>query len=329
MYDVVALIIPFFGLILLGVIARLCLHRPIEELGWLNIFIVYVALPALFVKLLSRTPLEELASWSFIGTAIGVTFAIVATTFLIALAATRGNVAEATVQALAGGYGNIGYMGPGLAILAFGEKAAVPIALIFCFENIMHFTLAPAMMAVAGTRRAGLGALVLDVVRKVALHPFILATAVGVGLVVTGLSLPAPVSALVDYLAQAAAPCALFAMGVTLASRPLTGVPPALYYIVPIKLLAHPAAMLAALVAMGPFDPVWTLTAVLLAALPTATNVFVIGQQYGVWAERASAAVLVTTVASVLTVSGLLYAIKTDRLPVVAPAVETAEQGGD
>jgi malonate transporter and related proteins len=56
-------------------------------------------------------------------------------------------------------------------------------------------------------------------------------------------------------------------------------------------------------------------TAVLLAALPTATNVFVIGQQYGVWQERASATVLITTVISVLTVSGLLYLIKSGALP--------------
>ena len=53
----------------------------------------------------------------------------------------------------------------------------------------------------------------------------------------------------------------------------------------------------------------------LLAALPTATNVFVIAQQYGVWIERASASILVTTVVSVLTVTGLLYLIKGGMLP--------------
>jgi malonate transporter len=54
---------------------------------------------------------------------------------------------------------------------------------------------------------------------------------------------------------------------------------------------------------------------VLLAALPTATNVFVIAQQYGVWVERASASVLITTVLSVFTVTGLLYLIKSGLLP--------------
>jgi len=49
--------------------------------------------------------------------------------------------------------------------------------------------------------------------------------------------------------------------------------------------------------------------------LPTATNVFVIAQQYGVWVERASASVLVTTCLSVLTVTGLLYLIQHGILP--------------
>jgi len=66
---------------------------------------------------------------------------------------------------------------------------------------------------------------------------------------------------------------------------------------------------------VGDFEPVWVFAAVLLASLPTATNVFVIAQQYGVWVERATACVLVTTVVSVLTVSALLYGVTTGLLP--------------
>ncbi|GMG82922.1 AEC family transporter [Paralimibaculum aggregatum] len=314
MLEIVSLIIPFFGLIAIGFATARIKPQPIEALAWLNIFIVYIALPALFIKLLATTPVEDLTNWSFVLTTVGVTFGILAFTFAIALVATGGNIAEATVQGLAGGYGNIGYMGPGLAILAFGEQAAVPVALIFCFENMMHFALAPAMMAMSGARRGGIGQLVLDVIAKIALHPFILATAVGVGLAFADAALPDPVQRLIDYLAQAAAPCALFAMGVTLALRPVKRVPLGLVYIVPIKLVLHPAAMFVALSMVGGVDPAWMLTAVLLASLPTATNVFVIAQQYGVWIERASATVLATTVLSVATVSVLLYALKAGYL---------------
>ena len=150
---------------------------------------------------------------------------------------------------------------------------------------------------------------------SIALHPFIIATVIGVAAAFMNFTPPAPVESLIAYLAQAAAPCALFAMGVTLALRPLNRVPLELGYIVPMKLIVHPVLMYLALSYAGSFDPVWVFTAILMAALPTATNVFVIAQQYGVWVERVSAAVLVTTILSVFTVSALLYAIKSGALP--------------
>lgn len=315
MIEIVGLILPLFGLILLGFVAAHITGQPLSSAGWLNTFIIYLALPALFFSLLSKTPVEELASAAFIVTNIGITAAIFAVTFGLGYLTSRRNVAEATIQGLAGAYGNIGYMGPALAILAFGEAAAVPVAVIFCFENIVHFAVTPTMMALSGQRTGSLPKLALTVVRRIVLHPFILATAAGVAVAFLELSPPVPLARLIDYLAQAAAPCALFAMGLTLALRPLKRVPGALSYIVPIKLILHPVAMYLGLSFIGAFDPVWVYTAVLLAALPTATNVFVLAQQYSAWVERATACVLVTTVGSVLTVSVLLYAVTGGHLP--------------
>jgi malonate transporter len=81
------------------------------------------------------------------------------------------------------------------------------------------------------------------------------------------------------------------------------------------KLIAHPVMMYLGLSLIGDFEPVWVYTAVLLASLPTATNVFVIAQQYSTWVERASATVLVTTVCSVGSVSVLLWLITSGTLP--------------
>lgn len=315
MTGVSGLVLPFFGLILLGYVTARLAPQPEAALGWFNTFIIYLALPALFLKLLADTPVSELRRFDFIAVNIGVTFLIFALVFIIGVAARRGGIADATIQGFAGAYGNIGYMGPGLAILAFGERAAVPVALIFCFETILHFTLAPTLMAIAGGGGQRFGEVVSDIVRKVAFHPFIIATALGVLMALFQIAPPTPVARLIDYLAQAAAPCALFVMGVTLALRPLKRRPVELSYIVPIKLLLHPVLMYLALSLAGDFDPVWTFTAVLLAALPTATNVFVLAQQYQAWIERASASVLVTTVLSVVTVSLLLYGITSGALP--------------
>ena len=306
MADITGLVLPFFGLILIGYVVAKWKQMPADALGWLNIFIIYVSLPALFYKLIAKTPIEQLTRFDFIATDIAATYTVFVVIFVVGWLARRASVAEATVQGLAAAYGNIGYMGPGLALLAFGEAAAVPVALIFCFENMLHFMVAPALIALGGGDRRPIMSVVRDAVLRIVLHPFIIATAVGFAAAALHFQAPLPLQRLIDYLAQAAAPCALFAMGVTLALRPLKRIPAEIGYIVPAKLVLLPALMYLYLSAAGNFDHVWVETAVLLAALPTATNVFVIGQQYSVWQERASATVLITTLFSVLTRSGAL-----------------------
>lgn len=314
MAEIVGLVVPFFALIFSGFAMAKLRPLPLDALGWLNAFIVYWALPALFVTLLARTPFEELTRGSFILGSVGSTFAI----FVLMFVGSRlvgGDTPTATMRGLGSAYGNIGYMGPGLALLAFGPAAATPVALIFCFENVMHFTLAPLLMALAGREKASPLQLAGRVARSIALHPFVLATIVGVLIAYSQVELPRFVSVYLDYLARAAAPCALFAMGVTLALRPLRRAPVELVPLAALKLVLHPLLVYMVLSAAGDFPPGWIEVATLLAALPTATNVFVIATQYQVWTERASAAVLVTTCLSVATLTVLIYLFKSGILP--------------
>lgn len=310
MADIAGLLFPFFGLIFIGYLAGRITKQPAEALGWLNTFIIYAALPALFFKLVAKTPIDQLARMDFVGLSLLATYSVFALLFVIGYVIRRNSLSDATIQSFAGSYGNIGYMGPGLALLAFGDRAAVPVALIVCLENAMHFITAPALMAVAGGDKRSPLKLAADVAKKVLTHPFILSVIAGFMAAFIGWHPQQPVQQLVDYLAQSAAPCALFAMGVTLALRPLKRVPVEISYIVPAKLLLHPLLAYVILSSFGSFDPVWVSTAVLLAALPTATNVFVIGQQYQVWQERASATILISTVLSVFTVTLVLYFIR-------------------
>jgi malonate transporter len=314
MAEIVTLVLPFFGLILLGYIVARFTSQPDGAMGWLNVFIIYVSLPALFFKLLSTTPVEEFKRADFLVTTTYVAFIIFALIFAIGLLLRRDNIGNATIQGLAGAYGNIGYMGPGMALLAFGEAAAVPVALIFCVENIMHFTVAPLMMAFTGKDKTSIRALALKVIKNIAFHPFIIATFFGVMAAIYQVDLPDAADNTINILAQAAAPCALFAMGVTLALRPLKRIPIEVSYIVPIKLILFPLLTFVALSWIGNFDPIWVQVAVLMASLPTATNVFVIGQQYGYWVQRASACILITTIFSVVTTSTWLWLFKSGTL---------------
>lgn len=315
MSDVIGLVLPFFGLIFLGFFVARITRQPLEALGWMNTFIVYVALPAMFFQILAKTPFERLAEWTFILGSVVSTYLVFGLMFAGSRLIERSNIAESTIKGLAAAYGNIGYMGPGLALLVFGPEAAVPVALIFCFENIIHFAVAPMMMALSGGEKQPPAQLALSVLRKIVLHPFIIATAVGVTAAYFQARPPLPVERLLEYLSAAAAPCALFAMGVTLALRPLKRVPKELGPIAFLKLILHPLICYVVLSWIGNFSDVWLYSAVLLAALPTATNVFVMAQQYHVWVERASASILLTTCFSVATLTTLLYVIKAGMLP--------------
>ncbi|MBB4302282.1 hypothetical protein GGD81_001309 [Rhodobium orientis] len=317
MQDVISLALPFFGLIFLGYGSGKLMHLPDEGLAWLNFFVIYLALPALFFRLLSQTPIEELANFSYVATTTFATYCAFALAFCIGVVFTRGNIAEATIQGLAGSYSNIGYMGPGLTLAALGPAATVPTALIFCFDNTLLFVLAPMMMAIAGTEKHSLGATVTLVLKRIFTHPFIIATIVGVLAAAVEFRPPQAIDTLLTYLSNAAAPCALFALGVTVALRPLGRVPLELPFLLFTKLVIHPAIVFLLLNWVGGIDPVWVATAVLMACLPPAANVFVIARQYRVYMERASSAILVGTVVSVATVTLVIFLVRGDMLPVI------------
>jgi malonate transporter and related proteins len=140
MIDVLNLALPYFGLIFLGFACGRYKSIPDRGLAWMDFFIVYLSLPALFFRILAKTPFEQLNNARFILTTTLGTFLVLTLSFVLAFAARR-KLAEASIGALAGAYGNIGYMGPGLALATVGAQAAAPVALIFCFETLLFFSL--------------------------------------------------------------------------------------------------------------------------------------------------------------------------------------------
>jgi predicted permease len=315
MYDVLSLALPFFGLIFLGFVAGKIWKKDEEGLGWLNIFVIYFALPALFFQLISKTPIDQLANWRYVFTTSLATYTAFALAFSYAALRNRGNLPEATIQGMVGGYGNVGYMGPPLAILALGPQAAVPAALIFCFDVALCFTLTPLMMAITGTTGQSVGQTLVSIPAKVLLHPFIIATMVGVAGAAVQFEPPAVVEQLLTFLRSSAAPCALFALGVTVALRPLKKVPSELPVLIVIKLLIHPLIVYLLLSWIGGFDRLWVYTAVLMACLPPAATIYVLATQYDTYILRGSSAILIGTAVSVITVTLVLYLVTENLLP--------------
>ncbi|MCX2722714.1 AEC family transporter [Roseibium salinum] len=315
MQDVITLALPFFGLILLGFGAGKLRHLPESGLSWMNFFVIYLALPALFFRLLSETPFEQLANITFVGATTFTTYIVFAISFCIGVVATRGSIGESTILGIAGAYSNVGYMGPGLTLAVLGEQATVPTALILAFDNALMFILAPLLMALAGTENEPISSTLKQIVLRIFTHPFILATIAGVLAAALELRPPQAIDTLLRYLSNAAAPCALFAMGVSIALRPIGRIPLELPLVLAVKLLLHPILVFLLLTWIGGIEPNWIATAVLMACLPPATNVFVIAQQYGTYVQRASSFVLIGTTVSIVTVTGFIWAVTSGILP--------------
>lgn len=311
------LLVPFFGLIALGYVSGVRGRGKRGEAGlaWMQFFLIYVSLPALFFKLIADKPLEELANWTFIlGTTL-CTYLVFAVSFGAAVLQNREDMPQATMQGVAGAYSNVGYMGPPLVLAALGPTASAPVVLIFVFDSVLIFALVPFLMALAGVEKKSVLATAGDVAFKVLTHPFNLATMAGVAASYLRLQLPAWGDQMINWLSGAAAPCALFILGVTVALRPIPRIPAEVSWLVPIKLVLHPLLVWVFLSAIGNFDPIWIQTAVVMAALPPALNIFVIASQYNVGVERASACILVGTALSTVTLTAFLWLIKTGLMP--------------
>jgi malonate transporter and related proteins len=315
MADVLALALPFFGLIFLGFFCGKIRKLPEEGLAWMNFFVVYVSLPALFFKLIATTPFEQLSNWPFILSTTLCTYIAFSISFAVGIWLTSGDIRQAAIQGALGAYSNVGYMGPGITLAALGPAASVPTALIFVFDCILFFTIVPFMMGLGGTEKLKLWDTTKYVVIKVVTHPFNIATAVAVLAAYFKYQPPQPVDQLITFLSRAAAPCALFALGVTVALRPYEGVPKELPFHLFTKLLLHPVLVWVVLSLVGDFDRAWVFAAMLMASLPPAGNVFVMARQYDVYVQRASGGVLIGTVVSVLTVTMLLYLIAGNHIP--------------
>ncbi len=314
MADILNLALPYFGLIFIGFACGKTRGLPESGLAWMNFFLLYVSLPALLFRIMSDTPFSELNNPPFL---IATTLATVSA-FVLAMVLGRiiGDLSlrKATMAGLAGAYGNIGYMGPGLALAVLGAKAAAPTALIFCCDSIFLFTIVPLLMALTDREHKSFLHAIGLAARQIALNPLIMSAVLGALVAAFHIPLPTALDRTLLFLQNAAAPTALFVLGVTVALRPFDRVPWEVPGVIAIKLLIHPLIVFGLMLLFGPFAQPWAATAVLMAALPPALNVFVIARQNNTWIEPASVAVLIGTFASVVTLTSVMWFIQSGRL---------------
>jgi malonate transporter len=298
--------LPIFGVILAGLLAGRWRILGGEATAALNAFVSYFALPVLFFGTLARTPVRAVLDPDLM---LGFSLVVLAT-FALGMLSTRlavkGGLARMSLQGIAASWGNVGYMGVPLCLAAFGEPGLPPAMLAVIVTAIIAMVFG--VMLIELEVAAGHGPVItfLNAAWNVARNPLPLSIVAGIIWSGLALPLPTPVEKWLDLLGAAAAPCALFAIGLFLSDKSVRHGLAEAGLATLIKLLVQP--LLAAVVLPWFIDlkSVAGQAALVMASLPTAANAFVLAKQFNIQVEQNTASVLLSTAFSVLTVSALL-----------------------
>src|ERR687894_968048 len=278
----------------------------------LNTALPFFALPAFIVNLLGTSRLADIANGPFIAAYLGTGLVLFAVAAVLGGFLFKVRRSEAALQGSAAVLGNTGYMGLPLVVAAFGDRAAIPLVLGLTLEATVLIPLSIILVEAQKGLDAGLSQLLRSVAGAMVRNPIIVSIFAGVLLSALSLGLPNPIENFTGLLGGAAGPCALFALGATLTSFPISTGIAEVAYMTFFKLVVHPTAIWIATTRLFDVDPLWATVAILGAALPVAANVFIVAKQYDTYVDRTSSAILVSTAISVVTVSALLTVLPLD-----------------
>jgi predicted permease len=287
---------PFFALVALGYGAGRTGFLGAEANAALTRFVFYFALPALLFGFASSLSLSELWDPIFVAAYLSASLAVWALVLVVA-AVRRLPPAVAAMEAQCAVVGNVGFLGiPMLAVL-LGEGAVGPVLLVLATDLIVFGSL----IVIAVTARGGAAGLLPRVAGGLLSNPLIVSIGLGLAWAAAGPPVPGPVVDTLRILGGAATPGALFAIGASLAAlRAERFAAPA--WLSAAKLVLHPAAVAVAARQFG-VEPYAASVMIAAAALPVAGNVYILAAHYGVAPGRVSASILISTAASVATVT--------------------------
>jgi hypothetical protein len=310
MQAILAVTLPFFALVLCGYLAARSHVLPESAIPGLNAFVLYFALPCMLLRLGMNTPVIELLNPAVLGLWTGCALMIVFFTIAVTWSA-RVHLKDAAFGALVAAFPNTGFMGVPLLVSLLGDKAAGPAISTMLVDIFLTTSLCIAIAQAHDAAGHGMRDGALRVLRGTVSNPLPWSVALGALASAAGVELGGPPATIVGMLADAASPVALFTIGAVLwraGQHAHTQTPPALYVpVAAIKLLLHPLLVLCIAAAAGALGaPLTTLqitVLVLVAALPSASNVSLLAERYHADNGRVARIIMASTVAAFATFS--------------------------
>lgn len=295
--------LPFFAVIATGFLAGRFRFISAEATGQLTKFVFYFALSAMLFGFSANLSLGAVFSLPFVLAYLSASALI--WLLVLGVGLMRGQPAEvALFEAHTGVIGNVGFLGIPMLSLLLGPQAVGPVLLMLAVDLIVFSSILTLMLTLLRSGRVTPGTfrlLALGILQ----NPMIVSTVLGLMWGATGRSLWPPVQEFMTLLGAAATPCALFAIGASLAGRRPDRLAVA-GWLSFAKLALHPAAVALAALWLFDVEPYAAGVMVAAAALPVAGNVFILAQHYGVAPQRVSTAILISTALSILTVTTVI-----------------------
>ncbi|WP_390911491.1 AEC family transporter [Pseudosulfitobacter sp. SM2401] len=292
--------LPFFAIIGLGYIAGRTRFFSAEATAYLTKFVFFFALSAMIFRFAANLPLAEVWDGRLIAAYLwGTAFVYVIAT---AVAFVRKlDIATAAIEAQCAVIGNIGFLGIPMLTLLLGEAAIGPIMMMLAVDLIVFSSLI--VILITGSRDGKMSFSILKIVGLgLVKNPMIVAMSLGLFWSGFSIPIPTPMNDFLAILGGAATPGALFAIGASLASKSAERIEVA-GWLTFCKLALHPAFVAFAAIYLFSVDSYSAGVMISAAALPVAGNVYMLAQHYGVAPQRVSAAILVSTAISIVTVS--------------------------
>lgn len=304
MEPIFNVVLPVFAIILSGyACGRLGVLGPASSEA-LNKFVYFVALPVLLFYSMASVNPSDIFNLPYLGAFAAGSIITTLLSIIFARRIFKTTLSEQSMFGMVAVFGNTGYMGIPLSVIAFGEAGALPAIVATVFQSIIMIPFYAVLIEADLKGERGVRA-ITEVTKSLARNPLMVSSLLGLIWSFSGIPLPTPVANFCSILSAAAGPSALFAIGLFLVGKPLLHGFPEIASISVFKLLIHPLIAWVFFVYVFDVEPLWLAVGMLMSALPAGALCFVVAQNYNVYVQRTSAAILFSTIVAVVTLSVL------------------------
>jgi len=308
-------VLPVFGMIVLGYgFTRGRIFDAAAGRG-ISLFVFNVAIPALLFKTVATMEPQQAAPWglwlAFFG-GLAVTWVAAA---LVSRVVPSLNISGGAAASMAAGFGNLALLGTPLALSHFGQQVAIPLGMILSIHAPILWFAAVLHRALFQTQQTfAIGRTAKDLFRSLATNAIVLGLLAGTLWRTTGLGLHPVFGSMLDMLAAASVPTALFALGVSLAGYSLKGSWSGMFAVIALKMVLMPVLVFVMVRYVVSIPPLWAQVAVLFAAMPTGANAFLFSQRNEEAVAAVSGAIALGTALAAISASILLYLMDTGMI---------------